>query len=170
MIPCPSTRSPGLGSLSCRRRPHRSPGPATGLFLQPHPHCTLTPWVGCDPLPELTCTQVYVHSPTVEPSTGPPSGWHPEPRPTVFDVSSSDECMLTPEGASPPTPGSRRATINHPSSHASPILEEQNKNMKRTPQPTLTQSKLTSMLNPQGQAARDPRAPRRAEEANAGGS
>ena len=60
--------------------------------------------------------------------------------------------MLTPEGASPPSPEERRPSAGARvlPSHASPSLEEKVANMRRTPQPNLTQSKLTSMLHPQG--------------------
>ena len=150
VVPLPVDPKPGLGIPLLLLSTTSVAWSGHWTLPATHPHFTLTPGVDCDPIPEIASTQVHVYSPTVEPSTQPPPGWHPEPRPTVFDVSSSDECMLTPEGASPPTPGSRRSAIDNHSSYASPILEEQKKNMKRTPQPTLTQSKLTSMFNPQG--------------------
>ena len=78
----------------------------------------------------------------------------PSPRPTDFTVdledSSSDELMKTPEwetqGAGVPT-----ANTALVASSASPALRKESQviNMKRTPQPTFTQSKLTSLLQAQ---------------------
>ena len=108
-------------------------------------------------------------------------GWCPSPKPTNFDVdiesSSSDDCMLTPEGvkakdiASPPS-GTVRQLVETVAASASPVLpsrqapahtltpstlkEDQNIKMKRTPQPNLTQSKLTSLLQPQPRAEQPP--------------
>ena len=68
------------------------------------------------------------------------------------DLSTSDECMRTPESLSPCAPPSPdviptftdRTEI---AGSASPVLQERKSaTMKRTPQPTLTQSKLTSLL------------------------
>ena len=88
--------------------------------------------------------------------------WCPSPKPTRFseecDLSTSDECMKTPESVSyclPPTPDRipARTTQAVVAGSASPDLcgiEEDSSKMKRTPQPNLTQSKLTSLLQARG--------------------
>ena len=99
---------------------------------------------------------------TLEPPDVCPSGWSPKPRPKTFEESFSslsDDCMPTP-GLDVSTPtqdtsGSRRKKRPCPSAEeeesASPDLKRGKTGaikMKRTPQPTLTQSKLTSLLQP----------------------
>ena len=93
-------------------------------------------------------------------SAGDPQGWNPSPRPTSFETDSalsSDECMVTlPLDISTPVAdcSGRRLVKNTSelylaqSDSASPVLKN-GKDMKRTPQPNLTQSKLTSMLQQQ---------------------
>ena len=84
-------------------------------------------------------------------------GWSPSPKPTRFskdnDASSTDECMRTPEGeirGSAPSPIRSTARVPRVGIEAlpSPTLQKKGgiNNMKHTPQPTLTQSKLTSIL------------------------
>ena len=59
--------------------------------------------------------------------------------------------MLTPEGPSP-----SKAVATERPVHASPILQQKNNVMRRTPQPNLTQSKLTFMLQAQQSNPPDP--------------
>ena len=97
---------------------------------------------------------------TLDGAASVPQGWCPTPKPTTFlgdpDLSSSDECMVTPPtNITSPEPdvlpnGERRAASGTEQAHlASPDLEKRKRplvNMRRTPQPALTQSKLTSMF------------------------
>ena len=94
----------------------------------------------------------------LDPDADCPKGWKPSPRPTIFDdQSSSDDCMVTPRSeASTISGGSsskKRSRDNHleldkVEESASPVLKPYN-TMKRTPQPTLSQSKLTAMFQSQ---------------------
>lgn len=59
--------------------------------------------------------------------------------------------MLTPEGPSPTKTGA----TEHPV-HSSPVLQQKNNEMRRTPQPNLTQSKLTSILQAQQKQSNPP--------------
>ena len=88
--------------------------------------------------------------------------WSPLPRPTRFseDTSSADECMRTPEGElQGPLPNPAESTPRVPQAgietSASPDLQRKGRISKkeRTPQPTLTQSKLTSILQVQPKPA-----------------
>ena len=81
--------------------------------------------------------------------------WSPSPRPTRFseDTSSTDECMRTPEGELQgplPSPAESTPRVLQIGIETSASRDLQRKGriskMKRTPQPTLTQSKLTSIL------------------------
>ena len=89
-----------------------------------------------------------------------PSGWCPTPRPTSYDcsLSSPDDLMVTPPSSYSPPPSAvspvrqskKRASTNCDQElSASPDLKKGRPatiNMKRTPQPSLTQSKLTGMF------------------------
>ena len=59
--------------------------------------------------------------------------------------------MLTPEGPSP-----SKAVATERPVHALPILQQKNNVMRQTPQPNLTQSKLTFMLQAQQSNPPDP--------------
>ena len=113
-------------------------------------------------MPALACALVDLpgrESATLD-SAGNPQGWSPSPRPTRFDTDSalsSDECMVTPPSdISTPVADcsgrrqdkSARDLHLEQSNSASRVLKEF-RSMKRTPQPNLTQSKLTSMLQHQ---------------------
>lgn len=91
-------------------------------------------------------------------------GWCPSPKPTEFDGSeppSSDERMLTPEAPGSDDRNDNTRAVRHRNPErfhdsGSPDPEKNKKNiMKRTPQPTLTQSKLTFLLQTPSQKPND---------------
>ena len=96
----------------------------------------------------------------MEGNCSPTRGWRPTPRPVNFDADllspDSDDLMVTPpstEGAlrDSEKPSVKRSAPPEQEESASPLLKKgraEQTIMKRTPQPNLTQTKLTSMIQP----------------------